>query len=341
VRIRCSDGGVRIVQIPSYESPHVKSASGYFCKEKMDLIDLFIGSEGTLGVITLIEVALAIAPEQIAMFLAFFPSEDDAVGFAVRIRSLNTSDADLTVHSIEYFDSNCLSLLGRMKQEGKLKIGIRLPAQESAVAILCEFSYHDLQRAVQFLQQPLEEFRSSLDFAVSGTEEQGKEQLRELRHTVPEAINRIVAQRKMQIPGMHKIGTDTSVPDEKLGPMMESYSSLFKASNIEYYVFGHIAENHLHVNMLPKNQKELAGAERLAEELAKEAVGFGGTVSAEHGIGKMKRPLLKIMFSDAEINQMLTTKRALDPNLILCPGNIIQVRPAENLDSRLETMSKS
>lgn len=325
VRIRCADSSVKTVQIPSYESPHVKSASGYFCKEKMDLIDLFIGSEGTLGVITLIEVALAITPEQIAMFLAFFPSEHDAVGFAVRIRSLNTSDADLTVHSIEYFDANCLGLLGRMKQEGKLKIRIRLPAHESAVAILSEFSYHDLARAVQFLQRPLDEFGSSLDSAISGTEELGREELRELRHAIPEEINRIVAQRKIHVPEMHKIGTDTSVPNEKLRSMMESYSRLLRASKFEYYVFGHIAENHLHVNMLPRNQEELARAERLAEELAKEAVGLGGTVSAEHGIGKMKKRLLSFMFSDAEINQMLTTKRALDPNLILCPGNIIQV----------------
>jgi D-lactate dehydrogenase (cytochrome) len=99
VGIRCSDGSVKTVQIPSYESPHVKSASGYFCQEKMDLIDLFIGSEGTLGVITLIEVALAIAPKQTAMFLAFFPSEGDAIGFALRIRSLKTVDEYLTVHN--------------------------------------------------------------------------------------------------------------------------------------------------------------------------------------------------------------------------------------------------
>jgi D-lactate dehydrogenase (cytochrome) len=100
---------------------------------------------------------------------------------------------------------------------------------------------------------------------------------------------------------------------------------MLKASGLEHYMFGHIAENHLHVNILPENEEELTEAENLAEELAKEAVRLGGTVSAEHGIGKMKRSILKIMFSDAKINQMLATKRALDPNFVLCLGNMIRV----------------
>jgi D-lactate dehydrogenase (cytochrome) len=324
-RLRLLDGSEKTVQIPSYESPHVKSSAGYLSTEKMDLIDLFIGSEGTLGVITLIETALAIKPEHTAMFLAFFPSEDDAIGFAIRTRSLETSNAKLTVHSVEYFDSNCLELLRRMKQEGKLKTGITLPTAESSAAILCEFSYRDLPEAVQSLQQPLEESRSSLSSSISAIETQGMEQLRELRHAVPEAINKIVAERKMTVPGIHKIGTDTAVPGEKLKPMLESYSDMLRALNLEHYVFGHVAENHLHVNMLPKNQKELTEAQRLADEMATEAVTLGGTVSAEHGIGKMKRRLLEIMFSGSEIDQMVSTKRALDPNFILNRGDLIQI----------------
>jgi D-lactate dehydrogenase (cytochrome) len=155
--------------------------------------------------------------------------------------------------------------------------------------------------------------------------ERGMGELRELRHAIPEAINKIVAERKLLVMGMHKIGTDTAVPDEKLRAVMNSYKVLLGQVNLEHYVFGHIAENHLHVNMLPKNAEELVESERLAEELARVAVEFGGTVSAEHGIGKMKRGLLEIMFSETEINQMFATKRALDPNLILCPGNIFGI----------------
>jgi D-lactate dehydrogenase (cytochrome) len=321
LRIRRLDGRDEVVQLPSYESPHVKTAAGYRSLQNMDLIDLFIGSEGTLGVITLIEVALTAAPKHTAMFLAFFPSEDDALSFVLRVRSTKTAD-EMKVHSLEYFDPNSIDLLERMKQDGKLNIGIKLPYQKSTAAILSEFSYEDLPEAIQLLQTPLDQSHSSLDNAVSGIDEQGKEQLRVLRHAIPEAINKIVAQRKLQIPGMHKIGTDSAVPDDKLESLMKPYSDLLRKSNLEYYVFGHIAENHLHINLIPRNVEELAKAETLALELARHAVSLGGTVSAEHGIGKMKRHLLKMMFSDAAISQMVMTKRALDPNEILCPGNM-------------------
>jgi D-lactate dehydrogenase (cytochrome) len=323
IRIRCLDGRDLQVQIPSYESPHLKTAAGYFCQRNMDLIDLFIGSEGTLGVITLIEIALAAAPEHTAMFLAFFNSETDVVRFVEKLRFNPRASSYLTVFSLEYFDSNCLSLLRKLKQEGATGVEITLPAEPRA-AILCEFSYSDLPSAIRFLEQPLTESGSSLNNAISGTEEDSKQMLRDLRHAVPEAINRIVALRKKQIPGIHKIGTDTAVADQKLESMMQSFSQLLKASNLEHYVFGHIAENHLHVNLLPKTSAELPVAERLAEDLARQAVKLGGTVSAEHGIGKLKRRLLEMMFSGAEINQMRAMKRQFDPNLILCPDNMFQ-----------------
>lgn len=246
------------------------------------------------------------------------------VGFVLRVRSLKEPNAPLRVHSLEYLDHNSLDLLRKMKQDGGLGAGIKLPDEQTVAAILCEFSYQDLTEAVGFLQEPLEEFGSSLESAVTGMDERTMELLKQLRHAIPESVNKIVAQRKKQVQGMHKIGTDASVPDEKLEPMIESYSHILKASSLEYYVFGHVAENHLHVNILPRNQEELTQAERLAEELAREAVAFGGTVSAEHGIGKMKKHLLGLMFSESAINEMLATKRALDPNMILSPGNIFE-----------------
>jgi D-lactate dehydrogenase (cytochrome) len=87
-------------------------------------------------------------------------------------------------------------------------------------------------------------------------------------------------------------------------------------------MFGHMAENHLHVNIIPRNSNELPKAEKLAEQLAREAVDLGGAVSGEHGIGKLKRKLLRIQFDDNAIRQMQETKKALDPSMILCPGNI-------------------
>lgn len=320
--IQCLDGRRIIVSIPTYESPNVKSTAGYYSRKNMDLIDLFIGSEGTLGVITSIEVALAVAPSQTAMFLAFFSSEDDALGFVIRMRSGKFAESPLALYSMEYLDSSSLDLLRKLTHEGGTGTGIKLPDGNSWVAILSEFAYEDLAEAVQLLEGPLQEFGSSADNSTAGLEQREKDKLRALRHMVPEAINRIVSKRKSDVPGIHKFGTDTAVPDDKLQPLIKYYSQTLRASKLEHYIFGHIAENHLHVNMLPKNNAELDEAERLVRGLAEKAVSLGGTISAEHGIGKMKRNLLEIMYADSDIEQMAATKRALDPNWILCPGNI-------------------
>jgi D-lactate dehydrogenase (cytochrome) len=322
VEIRRFDGSRTQVPLPTYTRPNVKCATGYFTREKMDLIDLFIGSEGTLGVVTEVEVALTAAPAHVAMFLAFFPSQDAAVGFVQHVRSLRFTRGHLTLHSMEYIDSNSLDLLRNLAKENQVLTGIRLPRDKTETAILSEFAYDDPSAAIQLLQAPLEKFGSSLETAVSGFGERDRNSLKTLRHAIPEAINKIVARRKSNIPGMHKISTDTAVPDNKLDSLVRQYAERLNASGLEHYMFGHIAENHLHVNMIPRNTEELPRAEKLAEELARRAVAMGGAVSAEHGIGKMKKKLLSIQYPEQAISQMLKTKIALDPNMIMCNGNI-------------------
>ncbi|MGA2625498.1 MAG: FAD-binding oxidoreductase [Candidatus Bathyarchaeia archaeon] len=331
IEIRHLDGSTKRVPLPTYTRPNVKCATGYFTREKMDLIDLFIGSEGTLGVITEIEIALTVAPAHVAMFLAFFPSQDAAIGFVQHVRSLRFTREPLTLHSMEYMDSNSLGLLRNLVEENQLPTGIRLPADKTGTAILSEFAYDDPTEAIRLLQAPLEKFGSSLETAVSGLEERDRKSLRTLRHAIPEAINKIVARRKSNIPGMHKISTDTAVPNNKLDFLVRQYTERLSASGLEHYMFGHIAENHLHVNIIPRNAEELPKAEKLAEELAREAVGMGGTVSAEHGIGKLKRKLLSIQYDQEAISQMLRTKIALDPNMIMCPGNIFTESEARSV----------
>lgn len=152
-----------------------------------------------------------------------------------------------------------------------------------------------------------------------------KERLRTLRHSIPEAINRIIAKRKNDIPGLHKLGTDTAVSDERLTDIMNDYGKRLVESKLEHYVIAHIAENHLHVNILPRSLPELETGKQLVRLLAQDAVAMGGVISAEHGIGKMKKGFMRIMFDETEIDQMRATKLAIDPNCILCRGNIFSV----------------
>ena len=88
--------------------------------------------------------------------------------------------------------------------------------------------------------------------------------------------------------GMPKVGTDFAVPDERLQWMMDAYAEV----DLPYVMFGHIGDNHLHLNMLPRTPDELVYAKEMYDELARIAVEYGGTVSAEHGIGKNQKALV-------------------------------------------------
>jgi len=103
---------------------------------------------------------------------------------------------------------------------------------------------------------------------------------------------------------------------------MQIYHSKLENASIEYVIFGHIGENHLHVNMLPNNENEFNRAKNLYVELAQDAVSLGGTVSGEHGIGKLKKSLLEIMYRPEDLLEMKKLKKAFDPQMLLNLGNL-------------------
>jgi len=158
------------------------------------------------------------------------------------------------------------------------------------------------------------------DATWAGLNEDDLQEMKRFRHLVPETVNTIIGRRKKDIPGLHKIGTDTAVPEGKLREFLSFARSAIEEESVEYVVFGHIGDNHLHINMLPGSLQELEKSEDLFLRIAGESVRLGGTVSAEHGIGRLKKHLLKIQFSEDELNAMKAVKDALDPEWVLSPG---------------------
>jgi len=324
--IQLSDGRCVTVRLPSYVMPSVKSVAGYYVEEGMDPVDLFIGSEGTIGVVTEAELALAPRLGNLLTALIFFPSERDAIGFVHRVRGdhpLGRAYAELP-ESIEYFDSNSLNLLRLRRKESTTPLEIPEFPERAVAAILLEQLYmeEEFEKFIEALDIGLREHGSSLEDTMSATEDSDRKRLTNIRHVVPEAVNQVIASRKRQIPEIHKVGTDTAAPDQYLDAMLEYYVKRLVEERFEYVIFGHISENNLHVNVLPNTLEELRRAERLAEEFARYAVEHGGTVSGEHGVGKLKRNLLKVMYGEKGVEEMFQVKKTLDPQLVLNPGNI-------------------
>jgi len=286
----------------------------------MDLIDLFIGSEGTLGVVTAVRLKLVQKPAAILSAISFFPEEGHAVSFAIEARRR------LLPLCLEYFDSRSLNLLRR---EG---VPFGLPPAAGA-AIFWETAYEeDIEEVYDGWEALMLAHGASMEETWSGMERAEWERLKAFRHAIPELINRIIGQRKGKHGEIHKVSTDMAVPDRHLRDMMDAYRRSLEATDLEYVIFGHIGDNHLHVNILPHTASDMSRAKDLVMSLARAAVSMGGVVAAEHGIGKLKHDLVRIQYGDEGLREMARVKKAIDPPAILGRGTIV---PESLLDSTL------
>ncbi|MHA1191064.1 MAG: FAD-binding oxidoreductase [Promethearchaeota archaeon] len=322
--VKQTNGTDLVFKIPSYEfNTNVKNVAGIYAKSNMDLIDLFIGSEGVFGVITEVEVWI-IEKHPLISNVLFFNSEDDALDFVIKIRNNQTINPEF----IEYFSGESLDLLRNVQSKNPTLINMpQIPFKaRSAIFFDLPYSEENLITYFEKIDKMAKQCNTTLETSWSGYDNREFARFKHLRHVLPETVNSIIAERKRQYPDLHKLGTDMCVPEEMFSDMMKHYHSVLREAALEYVIFGHIGDNHVHINILPKNTKELELGLQIYEQFAKKAVEYGGSVSAEHGIGKIKGEFLKIMYSENEIEQMRAVKRALDPSLIFNCGNIFEIK---------------
>ena len=293
------------VHVPKLRRPATrKNATGYFVAPEMDAVDLFIGSEGTLGVICEIATKLLPKPEGLLSGVVFFTDEADVLALVVDIR------AGVDARAIEFFDRESLNFL-REKYP-------TIPGE--AVAAL----FFEQETTASSEEAVLDEWIRLLDrhhalaedswFATNAADQA---KLREFRHQLPVLMNEWFARYKQR-----KVSTDMAVPDDAFAGLFRLYQDTLRASGLRYTIFGHIGDNHVHVNILPRDDAEGARARELYVQFLKHAAAVGGTLSAEHGVGKLKREYLRLFYSDDQLREMAALKRALDPNGILGRGNI-------------------
>ncbi|MFA5043869.1 MAG: FAD-binding oxidoreductase [Kiritimatiellia bacterium] len=327
-RLVLPDGTTRAGRIPEYRMPAVKNAAGYFARPGMDLLDLLIGSEGTLAVITELIIELIPAPETILGVIGFFPSEPEALNFVRAARgeivSAGTPPLPTPPLALEYFDANALNLLRDQKAKQGATSAIPALPEKAHTAVYLELAATaaKLESAAEALLALLEACGSSADTAWTAMTSAETERLKAFRHALPETINQRIGERAQKIPGLTKLGADLAVPDDALLKMMAAYRELLDSAELDYVIFGHIGNNHVHVNILPRSLEEYAKGKALYLELARKALAWGGTVSGEHGIGKLKKPLLRLMYGEAGIAAMRAVKQIFDPAGLLNPGTL-------------------
>ena len=320
-RFTTEDGRGLEGRLPSYRLPDVKNASGLYAADDMDLVDLFVGAEGTLGVFTSIELALLPEPACRWGVTAFFPSEATAVAF---VKALRGQAPAVQPAAIEFFDARALGLLRLQKASNAAFAGIPGMPESWHTAVYVE--YHGAEDPVAEAVAAM----SGLMLAAGGSEDATwiatnaaeLERLKFFRHAVPEAVNLLIDERRRQEPGLTKLGTDMAVPDRCLDEALRMYHAGLDETGLDHVMFGHIGNNHLHVNILPHTLHDYAVGKDLYLRWARRTIALGGTVSAEHGIGKFKVALLREMYGDAGIHEMRDVKRVFDPAGLLNRGNL-------------------
>jgi FAD/FMN-containing dehydrogenase len=145
---------------------------------------------------------------------------------------------------------------------------------------------------------------------------------RQFRHSVPSTMNERGAGYRAA--GGRKVSTDWAVPYQKLGEALRIARALAKERGVEQAViYGHAGNGHPHQNFIARDARELATIEEVVEQTLRHVLALGGTVAAEHGIGKIKRRWLPLQMNELQIALMTAAKRELDPRGILAPGNIL------------------
>ena len=292
------------LKLPDYRRAATrKNASGYFVEPGMDAIDLFIGSEGTLGVIGEIEVRLIPKPQGLLSGVVFFADEADVLALVAEAR------AHADARALEFFDNESLNFL-REKYP-------TIPANAAGAIFFEQETNETNEESVLSQWQTLLDQHHAFPDSWFATNEQDQAKLREFRHQLPVLMNEWFAHYKQR-----KVSTDMAVPDGAFPGLFRLYKDTLRASGLRYTIFGHIGDNHVHVNILPRNDEEGARARELYVQYLKYAASVGGTLSAEHGVGKLKRDYLRFFYTDEQLREMAAIKNCLDPNGILGRGNI-------------------
>ncbi len=334
VLLPLEDGGVLSFDLPSFDTPPIKDA-GYFIRENMDLVDLFIGSQGTLGIISELELTLMPAPKHLWGLTAFFPDDENALAYVRAIKGHPDPGTPAFPHraaSIEFFNRNALDMVVRQKEITPAFHRL-LPLPDGYnCAVYVEFNGDDPADMPPMLRELAGVITASggdPDRTWVARDQLELEQLLFFRHSVPETIDLIIEENKKKEPCITILSTDMAVDDGHFDELFHIYKRDLAATSLQWIIFGHIGENHVHPNILARTREEYEQGHAIFEKWARDVHRMGGSISAEHGAGKIKKKLALIMYGPERMRELVSLKRVFDPRLLLGPGNVLTIDSEE------------
>ena len=336
------------IPVPSYHMPDVaKRSVGYFASPDMDLIDLFIGSEGTLGIVT--EASFVVMPSRPNLCLVWILASDERQAFdlvATLRREAQTTwltgdPRGIDVAGVEHLDRRSLEIL---REDGTDRTHeVPLPA-DTAMALLAHVELPN--DAVPSNEDAYGQITSALsagapdtplvrlcrlvaqtglldrtEIALPGNRRR-QAQLLAIREAVPEAVNRRIGAAQQTSPTIQKTAADMIVRFEQFESSLQLFSDAFEQRRLDYAIWGHISDGNVHPNVIPRGPADVEHGQAAILECGRAIIRLGGCPMAEHGVGRnrVKQALLRELYGAAGIEQMRRVKRAVDPHWRLAPG---------------------
>ncbi len=278
----------------------VKNVTGY------DLVNLMVGSEGTLGIITKIILKLIPLPEFTVELLVPFKSVEEAIAFVPKIMI----QARTIPASLEFMDNASLKLAERF-------LNTSLPYSDSAAHLIIGMEGNGREQLADEYEKIGQMcFKYGAQEVFVADNANTSEKIWKARKSIAEAISAFYPEFCME---------DVVVPINKIPQLMKFVEELSISENIETVNFGHAGDGNMHVTFLSAEKTGNQWDEKVEKSLKKlytKVLELGGTLSGEHGIGIKRMPYLPMALSETHINLIKRIKRAFDPNEILNPGKI-------------------
>ncbi|MBA2356039.1 MAG: FAD-binding oxidoreductase [Acidobacteria bacterium] len=338
--------GRREVPVPTYRMPDVtKRSAGYHAAPGMDLVDLFIGAEGTLGVIT--SALLQVTAARAGLCYALVPVDDEphAMALVGDLRTISQQSwasgdpAGIDVAAIEHMDRRSLEILREDGADRKYEVswpdqaGLLLLVQLELPLLSQAEAYDQISSALDedAPDTALVRFCRLLDrhgvlddseLALPGDRKRA-DQLLGVREAVPAGVNARVGRARRDIdPRIAKTAADMVVPFDRFAEMMTIYRDGFARRGLDVATWGHVSDGNVHPNVLPRSYEDVEQGRAAILEFGVEVARLGGCPLAEHGVGRhpVKQALLRQLYGDEGIAQMRRVKQALDPQDVLAPG---------------------
>ena len=300
------NGDILELRRPSLE----KNTVGY--APVHDLVDWFVGSEGTLGVILEAELNLLPLPAWVIGLSIPFPAESDALAFVIAARESET----LAPRCLEFLDAGAFAIARTAAQDVTW-------APEAQALIYTELSGGDADEPPldAWLELAAAHCASDDDIRVYDGEAALRD-ARRLRHAVPATMHERAAPHRAN--GGRRVSTDWAVPFHRLGDALAASRRAVESRGLAHPVtFGHAGNGHPHQNFIARDVAELSLITDAVGDTLREVIALGGTVAAEHGIGKIKSRWLPLQMSATQQAMMRAIKRELDPLNLLARGNIL------------------